>query len=332
MRKLTKKHIIQPTLLSLLLMIGIYGCGSVPDGDFSPFTSSGYHPFAEDEKGLENHAQYLKANNGSFSECTACHGENLRGVDNGVVETDGEKDRSCYRCHNSNNHFTFNGSHTTYMQENNWDMQSCYLCHNNSESDQELAMGKSCSNSDCHNQSPAGPQECNTCHGTKVGDYTYPANWAPPADLMGSRFNTEHGVGMHQSHVRMTSGNFGVYACNVCHLMPTSWDSPRHISDNTLYRAEVVFGLPATRRGAEPVYNQDNMTCSSTYCHWGKTAEWTQVGGWTECGSCHGMPPERPHFQDLGREDCYRCHGSVIDTEGTIINPRLHANGSRNMN
>lgn len=331
-----KIHTYALMLISTLLLIGFYGCGSVKDGDYSYSTTPGFHPFGESEDDLTKHADYLRSGDHSLSECTKCHGADLRGEDNGAEDDEDENDRSCYECHNSNNHLVeFNGSsrdHESYMVEHNWNMDACFVCHSTFATDQRVSLGGSCSNSSCHNQSTDGLFNCNTCHGSTVGDGTYPGNWAPPEDLRGNRFNTEPGVGNHQSHVSMTTGNFGVYACNVCHVMPQSWSSTGHIWDSTPIRAEVVFGLPATRRGAEPVYDFDNHTCSSTYCHWGKTAEWTQVGGWTDCGSCHSMPPETPHLQDLTREDCYQCHGRVIDDTGKIINPRLHANGTRNMN
>ena len=332
MRK-TKIRTITPYIfISFLFLIGVNGCGSDKNGDFSPFSSQSFHSFDETGKSLINHANYLRGQEGTLSECTECHGEDLKGVDNEI----GGKDRSCYSCHNVDYHLVVleepDRDHSSYMIEHNWNMDACYVCHNSYETDQRVSLGGSCSNSSCHNQATDGLFNCNTCHGSTVGDGTYPANWAPPEDLMGNRFNTERGVGVHQSHVRLTTGNFGVIDCDVCHVMPDSWESQGHISDNTLLRAEVVFGLPATQGGAEPVYDFDDMTCSSIYCHGGKTSLWTQVGGWTECGSCHSMPPSAPHIQNFDREDCYRCHGSMIDSEGTIINPQLHANGFRDMN
>lgn len=336
MRKYTIKINFPLVLISMLLLIGIYGCGSVTDSNYSPSNNPGFHPFGEGENDLSKHANYLRSDQHSLSECTVCHGADLKGVDNGAKGEDDEDDRSCYSCHNVNHHIVpFTGTsrdHSSYMREHNWDLNACYICHNNSATDQRVALGGSCNNSSCHNQSPAGPQACYTCHGYSGGDPTDPANWAPPSDLMGNRFNTERGVGNHQSHVRMTTGNFGVISCNVCHVMPQAWNSPGHISDSTPNRAEVVFSYPATKGTADPIYNDDNSSCSSTYCHWRKTAQWTQIGGWTECGSCHAIPPETPHLQSPTREDCHRCHGRVIDDTGTIIAPRLHANGTINMN
>ena len=322
--------LLRTALSGLLLLLVLGGCGSVPDKSFQPFEADSHHPF--DNSG--EHGEYLNANGMELTECMSCHGTDLRGVDNGVVSSNGEKDRSCYKCHNRDSHlFLFTGpwsDHNDYLTQNNWDLQSCYKCHTNTETE-GFVFGGSCDQ--CHSGSPLGPQACNNCHGNSYSDPDNPLNWAPPNDLEGRFDTSEPGVGMHQSHLTISSGNAKVVDCNVCHIVPDAWDDRGHIDDDTPGQAEVIFSYPATAHFSTPSYDNSNNTCSSTNCHFDKTATWTEAGGFSDCTSCHGIPPESPHFRWDGIErQCYFCHGDVIDENGVIIAPELHVNGSINEN
>jgi len=94
------------------------------------------------------------------------------------------------------------------------------------------------------------------------------------------------------------------------------------ITDDEI-RSEVFFGYTATADSADPVYDYKKRTCSSTYYHWRKDATWTDVGGWSECGSCHALPPLEPH---INWPQCYFCHYEVWGEFG-IEDPTLHING-----
>ncbi len=59
---------------------------------------------------------------------------------------------------------------------------------------------------------------------------------------------------------------------------------------------------------------------------------------WTDpnsvvCGSCHGNPnngnprPSGNIHSGFFINDCFSCHGSVINQSGQIINKSLHVNG-----
>ena len=327
------KGILIGLVAALAVTFSLSGCGSVIDGDFSPFSADSHHPF----ESTVDHGGYLKDNSYGFDECTACHGADLKGVDNGAFTADGEKDRSCYKCHKSQNHgigmVKARIEHPQYMRDNNWDLSLCYTCHSNPAGATGIDFGGSCSNNACHSSSPAGPQVCNNCHGTSDIDPDNQAGWAPPASLSGAQSISDAAVGVHQAH--LTGDNdrtTRILTCQDCHTVSESWDNPGHIEDSTPGQAEVVFHFPTTSRIAPGGYDRNSLTCSSTYCHGGKTSNWTTEGGWSDCTDCHEMPPAGGHYQWPTLEQCYWCHSLVIDESGAIIAPRLHVNGVVNEN
>ncbi len=330
---------IQNNLINAFLMAlfaGVFvlvffsGCGSVVDGDYAPLEAEGYHPF----ESIEDHGDYAAVSADRLSQCAECHGEDLHGVENGVILAGGEKDRSCYKCHNANRHpVPFSGtsrSHTAYLREHNWDIGSCCVCHANTVSEDRLSLGGSCSGGDCHSPSHKGPQDCNTCHGNSSGDFTNPVHWAPPEDLTGNTETNHPGVGVHRTHLMGNTGAARPVECKVCHIVPKEWDAEGHIEDDSPGKAEVVFHYPAVKGESEPVYNAENNTCASVYCHGDNSASWTAEGGWADCNSCHGMPPGGTHPQWASINQCYWCHGDVVDADGNIVEPGLHVNGGVN--
>lgn len=322
-------------MISLLILIGftiaswLCGCGSVVDGDYKPFIAERYHPFAS----VEEHGAYVTSSMSGFDECTECHGDDLKGV----ALTHGKKDRSCYGCHTGKEHFVpfadTSREHASYLQEHNWNLSHCYKCHSNSSSDNILDFGGSCSNEACHSSSELGPQACNNCHGRRSADPADPLGWAPPPDLEDNDEVIDPGIGMHASHLRAVSGKTKPVNCKTCHVVPSSWNSRSHIEDESPGRAEVIFSFPARKGSIIPVYNPENNTCLSTYCHGGKTAVWTRAGDWTDCTSCHGIPPGGIHYNWHNIENqCHWCHSAVIDENRDIIAPQLHINGVINRN
>lgn len=329
---ITKKENIMNKFAGFLiaiLTIGLIGCGSVPDRGYKPFTSEGYHPFGEDQK----HGEYLTQGIVSFEECTECHGADLKGVDNGYVE-EGEKDRSCLKCHGDHSMLGFNNAmqHGTYLAENGWDLSECYICHSNTGTLTGVDFGGSCRNAVCHAASAVGPQACNTCHGNRLGDPSVRSNWAPPQDLEGNTSADIASIGAHQVHLTMHGRNSKRLDCQACHNEPAAWDDPGHINGTV----DVAFHFPATAKNHNASYNADNATCSAVYCHGGQTASWLATGEWTSCTACHGMPPGGTHYNWPGIEhQCHWCHGAVvseIDGEEVITSPEFHVDGFVTMN
>jgi predicted CxxxxCH...CXXCH cytochrome family protein len=177
---------------------------------------------------------------------------------------------------------------------------------------------------------------CTPCHGDNQREGSDLDKAAPPFDLSGKSDPGSRGVGAHQIHLT-ASATHGKIACNECHVVPESVDSPGHADDP--YPAELTFGALATSKGFVPSYDDKNAyTCSSTYCHRDADPKWTAPRSSEEaCGTCHGLPPAvvvvnastgatRPHPQ---AKNCDACHPNVIrdGDKWTFKDPSKHVNG-----
>jgi predicted CxxxxCH...CXXCH cytochrome family protein len=161
-----------------------------------------------------------------------------------------------------------------------------------------------------------GDLACNSCHGSN-------SSGGPPPDLEGNTESRYPGVGAHANHLQASATHAPV-ACNQCHIVPTSVDSPGHI--DSARPADITFGALASDNGkSSPAYDESTNSCSSTYCHGSYSPQWTAPrDSTTACGSCHGLPPPAPHPQ---KAECYQCHTQVIDANGNFLDPALHVDG-----
>ncbi len=270
--------------------------------------------------------------------CQSCHGANYQGGESGV---------SCYTCHASFPHpdnflvISSENFHGKYLKNSlGWNLNSCQRCHG--EDYAGGSSGLSCKTSGCHTQS-SGPQACNTCH----GDFNTPGRIAPPKDLDDNTSHTAVGVGAHQEHVRNTEIT-NTYRCSTCHPSLTGFNDPNHINLD-IPNAQMMFSTLATDDGRLSVtWNHGTATCANVYCHgWfefskadapsshqfaytgdvmvGKQVNvvWTSEAG--NCDFCHGLPPAGHIASSL--DQCFSCHGSVVNVNGVIINKDLHING-----
>jgi predicted CxxxxCH...CXXCH cytochrome family protein len=166
---------------------------------------------------------------------------------------------------------------------------------------------------------------CTACHGGE--------NPAPPRAVAGQTSTSFSGVGAHQAHV-LGSERARAVACNECHLVPEHALDPGHL--DTPAPAEVVFSGASQAFGATPSYAQGK--CSNTACHGARLTRGHASGGtltepaWTivdgsqaACGTCHALPPPRPH--PYHAEDCGRCHENVSLDGKTFLRPDLHVDG-----
>ena len=317
----TTFFLIAVTMIVFLML----GCGNEENPDFVPFGARpGYHPFGE----VQNHGDYVVSAQYDFDECTDCHGEDLAGQQ---IGSDGETVRSCYECHSSENHLIgfddARSDHPAYIRQNNWDLSTCYNCHTNLPQVGGIQFGGSCSSFSCHSSASNGAEACNVCHGEFGANASQSNFWAPPADLDRNISTSFLGVGAHQPHL-LPSDDFADIECEVCHHVPESLNEAGHIGGNNPGQSEIIFGYPANAESANPVWNRNSGTCSSTYCHGNDQPVWTEVdGSWNSCDNCHGIPSDGPHQAGLTYIECYQCHGDVIDQNGIIINPELHVNG-----
>jgi len=165
---------------------------------------------------------------------------------------------------------------------------------------------------------------CTSCHGS--------LNPAPPPGLGGHVSTTFAGVGAHQAHLD-PEGRGRAVPCTECHLVPSKSLDAGHIDSDR--PAEVRFSGVATAFGASP--NYENGACSQTLCHGAvfphghksgatqPTPNWTLVdGSQVRCGSCHGLPPPRPHPYPT---DCSTCHENVAPDNVNFTRPELHIDG-----
>ncbi|MBN1610809.1 MAG: CxxxxCH/CxxCH domain-containing protein, partial [Polyangiaceae bacterium] len=156
---------------------------------------------------------------------------------------------------------------------------------------------------------------CNACHGTG-------ADGAPPPDVAGNTAVSAPGVGAHAVHLK-AGADHAPLACDQCHTVPDSVDSPRHVDDTR--PADVAFGDLARLGNLDPLWSDQELTCSGTYCHGSAAPVWNEPRSTSDaCGTCHGLPPPPPHPE---RQDCSVCHGKVIGKDRHFLRPELHVDG-----
>ena len=225
--------------------------------------------------------------------------------------------------------FTDTDEHGEWLAAHGYDFTACTDCHGADLRGQAVGAGgemlRSCGTSGCHRADDGELFACNLCHGDEEGDPASPLAWAPPEDLEGAIDTSAPGVGAHQSHLGAPSGISAPVPCETCHLVPAAWDDPGHLDEGAA-KAEIHFGGIADE---DATYDFTTNTCAVTYCHGNEEPLWTQVDGtWNECGTCHGLPPQRQgHPQGAGAQYCYLCHITVVDEDREIIAPELHING-----
>ena len=171
-------------------------------------------------------------------------------------------------------------------------------------------------------------QPCNACHGGE--------NPAPPRDLGGGTSTTSRGVGAHQVHL---AGSLRARAvpCSECHRVPEKVADPGHI--DLALPAEVIFSGAATAFRGAATYAEGS--CRNTACHGASFPDgndsggthteprWMDVGGGSAaCGSCHALPPPRPHPSVELNPVCSNCHENIAPDNATFVRPELHVDGS----
>jgi predicted CxxxxCH...CXXCH cytochrome family protein len=169
-------------------------------------------------------------------------------------------------------------------------------------------------------QAPQDP--CTSCHGEpkRAGDVALRS--APPRDLLGASDPSYPGVGAHTLHLT-ASETHAAFSCSECHVVPERVDSPGHADD--ALPADVTFGALARTGERTPEYDPVARKCADTHCHRTADAVWSAPRSSEDaCGSCHGLPPARPHPQS---PRCFVCHGEVVDEAGEFVAPELHVDG-----
>ncbi|MEJ2637705.1 MAG: cytochrome c3 family protein [Calditrichia bacterium] len=306
--------------------VSCYSCHTYPHLEgWMDLSSSQFHGEVTQEKG--NQA------------CQGCHGQDFKGGVSGV---------SCYTCHTYPHPDGFIGGtvHGAFIKnELDWDLTPCKECHGVDYYGGLVTVGLNCRA--CHTE-PAGPEACNTCH----GDFNNPDQIAPPRDLDGNFSTTAIGVGAHQNHTTDPIVT-NPYGCTVCHPSITQFSQDNHI-DN-VPGSTIIFNSFATQNGTlDLVWNSDQATCSNSYCHGSfvfkksdsqyqfmftdsiitgihEPVVWTQVAATPACDFCHQLPPAGHLNDNYTVNDCARCHYTVVDASGNIIDKSKHINGKANV-
>ncbi len=171
--------------------------------------------------------------------------------------------------------------------------------------------GTTCSDSGCHLAGqpswadPTTVDGCGACHGEPPANH--PAGACVQCHPLGDDTHVDgqvqvilpagcdgcHGdppeSGAHLAHANTQA--FAPVGCDACHTVPATVEAPGHLD-----------APPAEGFRPEPTWAGDPLAGS--------------------CGACHGVPPA-----DHPPGNCAQCHGAVIDAQGAIIAPGLHANG-----
>jgi predicted CxxxxCH...CXXCH cytochrome family protein len=164
---------------------------------------------------------------------------------------------------------------------------------------------------------------CTLCHGNED-------NAAPPISTTDASSTSDISVGAHQAHLKASTLS-GPITCESCHVVPSSIDQAGH---NNGGNAELTWGGLSNKNGLTPIWNRNNETCSSTYCHGAglgggtnKTPVWTTVDGTqAECGTCHGNPPPTPHTDSI---NCFSCHPDTVNQNNEInVSGGFHIDGT----
>ena len=225
--------------------------------------------------------------------------------------------------------------HGKAISTNNWDMSPCKKCHGADY--KGGGSGAACTK--CHSNTP---EDCHTCHGN--ADHIY-----PPLALNGQSSESYLGVGVHEAHLGDSTLRFSRgLKCFECHKEFHTFSDTVHINPNRANVALIVFDtLAKTPTGGitpNPVWNRTTATCEGVYCHGNfvngnyRLINPPLLPVWTNgesvfCGMCHGNPntgdplPGGTHLQNFTINQCYYCHGRVIDSSGTIFNKSLHVDG-----
>lgn len=151
-----------------------------------------------------------------------------------------------------------------------------------------------------------GSGRCGACHGT--GDDPWPA------------------TGAHRAHAEPKSSK--PVACETCHGVPAPGEKHPAGKGHATVR---LAGL-AIHGGRRASYDEENKSCSGTYCHEGvgatiPTPRWTDEAGVSSCTGCHATPPALPHAQSstCGASTCHE--GSTSGGDLTSVGRLHHVDG-----
>ncbi len=166
--------------------------------------------------------------------------------------------------------------HGSFLREQGYPLADCQACHG-----QDFAGGDvevSCSKAGaCHE---GGVEDCaGTCHGSGAGPLPMTA--------------------AHPKHAAF---------CADCHPVPTTL-LPPHLNGMVDVQLSALAALHS-----EPQWNEDDKSCSNTYCHGRQSPPWTSSTP-LGCDGCHQQSPKHDRFARVVAEaSCGACHGGSPET------------------
>ena len=231
----------------------------------------------------------------------------------------------------------------------------CLSCHNDPELS-KMRGGKKISlyvRPDALNKSVHSTLECTFCHSeAAVTDFPHPENMTPVncGDCHDGAM-TDFMEGIHGAALKRNDHN--APTCKECHgshqiITPKDPKSRTYkmnipVLCGQCHRegAPVSRGYNVSQHNILENYSQGThgiglyekgltVTATCNDCHGNHGAAPPGIQSLSAvCGSCHGLPPTGHIAATL--TGCGICHGSVVDTEGNIIDKTKHINGQVNV-
>jgi predicted CxxxxCH...CXXCH cytochrome family protein len=208
---------------------------------------------------------------------------------------------------------------------------------------------KTCTTSNCHGQGApvwgatlwSTTTQCEKCHGSANMANFYSTSY--PTKVTAA---TDTKVGAHAFHLYSTTNKYTApIICSACHTTPTPVTILAAPHLNGVNNVDFPTGSAARFNSVFPQYSSATGRCSTTYCHgskmpdgsnngsntrpvWNNTAYLTGTPSITECGTCHGFPPNSGGHSGVASalNVCNGCH-THVNTDGTFNDKTKHING-----
>ena len=283
---------------------------------------------------------------GGLAACNPCHADTIDPAGNVIPPTSGGKHLSgMVEATGHGVDWMDQTSPGFHAYSANRGIANCTGCHGADLSGG--TVGVACSQ--CHHA--GGPASdfatCTGCHGGTANQ-----TGAPPRPTWGNA--DPLAVGAHTSHLAATHALALPFDCTACHVKPTSVFSPNHIEGAVTVTGYTGADPALAAAVTDPGWSRATGSCAASYCHGAtlqgganRTPGWTVVNGsQVACGTCHGIPPSTGWHPDhvaggnwWANANCSNCHAGIATgsayqppvTNGAIVGPAQHVNGTRNV-
>ncbi|KAF0220977.1 MAG: cytochrome c family [Geobacteraceae bacterium] len=208
-----------------------------------------------------------------------------------------------------------------------------------------VSTGGTCASTRCHGArtvtwgANTTNAQCTKCHGKTIAQANYSTatnkqsapgygvtgvDTANQSGTVSGNVSNDAQVGAHDVHLRVLNKYANPTACSSCHTVPATVTAAGHMNGTP---AAIAWSSFVTEGGTlTPSYTAG--TCTNTYCHGGSMTDgspatkanptWTGgtllagTGG-TDCGKCHGNPPNSAGHSGVTANQCNSCHSHAIN-------------------